>query len=254
LVRCGSPANRKQCTAYMHCHDFHQFSSPKPNFQVEIKSKSTCNKDFSRFARKNSDFPHLFQLSQHKTHILRARAPPYEPQPTCTTPTRVRARAPSNNTTQSSLKSANPPSNLRSVRASRAYARIRGSGSPRLARRGARVYARVHRPAACARIAAMPSEIYDLGNGFTYIKFAWTCDRELNPQFDDCPDVGWAGIIMTCPHGNQGTIRFVISGHRLYQGGWTVESWDPLTVSPSVQFLNPSCCHGFIREGKWVGC
>lgn len=32
---------------------------------------------------------------------------------------------------------------------------------------------------------------------------------------------------------------------------WTVESWDPLTLSPSL--LCQACGnHGFIREGKWV--
>lgn len=32
---------------------------------------------------------------------------------------------------------------------------------------------------------------------------------------------------------------------------WTLESWDPLTISPSLLCL--SCrSHGFIRAGKWV--
>lgn len=32
---------------------------------------------------------------------------------------------------------------------------------------------------------------------------------------------------------------------------WTVESWDPLTLSPSL--LCPQCGHhGWIRDGKWV--
>lgn len=32
---------------------------------------------------------------------------------------------------------------------------------------------------------------------------------------------------------------------------WKVESWDPLTISPSV--LCTLCGnHGFIREGKWI--
>lgn len=34
---------------------------------------------------------------------------------------------------------------------------------------------------------------------------------------------------------------------------WTVESYEPLTLSPSL--LCTACnSHGFIREGKWVGC
>lgn len=32
---------------------------------------------------------------------------------------------------------------------------------------------------------------------------------------------------------------------------WTLESRDPITISPSVNF---TCCgcHGFIQQGKWV--
>jgi hypothetical protein len=42
-----------------------------------------------------------------------------------------------------------------------------------------------------------------------------------------------------------------VPGHRLFQGGWTVESQEPLTLSPSI--LRIECgCHGFIRDGKWV--
>jgi Family of unknown function (DUF6527) len=36
---------------------------------------------------------------------------------------------------------------------------------------------------------------------------------------------------------------------------WQVESWEPLTISPSVLCsLDKGGCgaHGFIREGKWV--
>lgn len=34
---------------------------------------------------------------------------------------------------------------------------------------------------------------------------------------------------------------------------WQVESWDPLTISPSIRCL---ICdnHGFIRQGRWEGC
>lgn len=31
---------------------------------------------------------------------------------------------------------------------------------------------------------------------------------------------------------------------------WTVESWQPLTISPSV--AAPCGLHGFIRNGEWV--
>lgn len=34
---------------------------------------------------------------------------------------------------------------------------------------------------------------------------------------------------------------------------WTVESWDPLTLSPSI--LCRTCgLHGYIRGGKWIPC
>jgi len=36
----------------------------------------------------------------------------------------------------------------------------------------------------------------------------------------------------------------------LNQAMWQVESWEPLTVSPSV--LCSCGDHGFIREGRWV--
>lgn len=33
---------------------------------------------------------------------------------------------------------------------------------------------------------------------------------------------------------------------------WVVQSWDPLTLSPSLRCSCPCADHGFIREGKWV--
>ena len=34
---------------------------------------------------------------------------------------------------------------------------------------------------------------------------------------------------------------------------WTVESWEPLTLSPSIQCGCRGCSHhGFIRDGRWV--
>lgn len=32
---------------------------------------------------------------------------------------------------------------------------------------------------------------------------------------------------------------------------WNVESWDPLTLSPSI-LLKTCGLHGFIRNGRWV--
>lgn len=37
---------------------------------------------------------------------------------------------------------------------------------------------------------------------------------------------------------------------------WTVEQWDPLTVTPSVRAMSgpgmSECLHGWIRAGRWV--
>lgn len=94
------------------------------------------------------------------------------------------------------------------------------------------------------------SEVFDLGNGYSYTKFSWHPERVLNPQYADVPDVKWCGIIIRCPHG-EGGIQFIIPGHRVFQKGWTVVSWDPLTLTPSIE--RKECgCHGFIRNGKWV--
>lgn len=48
-----------------------------------------------------------------------------------------------------------------------------------------------------------------------------------------------------------GGIHFAPHGHPV----WTVESWNPLTCSPSFA-CHCGTCHGFIREGRWVsaGC
>jgi hypothetical protein len=36
---------------------------------------------------------------------------------------------------------------------------------------------------------------------------------------------------------------------------WTVESYEPLTLSPSLLCTMPDCGnHGYIRQGKWVSC
>lgn len=114
----------------------------------------------------------------------------------------------------------------------------------------------------------------DIGHGVTIHAFGWKPDRELNPQYDGIPDIEWAGIIIDHPFGpgpteeryrglynmnsqmgqcssavtfDSETMRRVnLNGPR-----WTVESFYPLTISPSVL-----CCacgyHGFIRQGLWV--
>lgn len=97
----------------------------------------------------------------------------------------------------------------------------------------------------------------DLENGY-YLKFTmWQPDRELNPQYRGVPDIERIGAILRCPHGNRGGLMFkqadpVYEGIFKDRNWWDVVSWEPLTINPSIQLLAPSCCHGYIREGKWV--
>lgn len=89
----------------------------------------------------------------------------------------------------------------------------------------------------------------DFGSGFTGHWVGWHPDRKLNPQYEGIPDSDKAMLLLKCPHGEGGvTIKGEMPGN---EEGWTVESWEPLTLSPSIH--RTECgCHGFIREGKWV--
>lgn len=101
------------------------------------------------------------------------------------------------------------------------------------------------------------SEQIDIGHGFSMSYFRWAPDRELNPQYADIPDVDRAGIIVDCPHGIGGAVHFDV-GERMKEifpnsNFWTVQSWDPLTLDPSI--LCTECgCHGYIRNGAWEPC
>lgn len=98
----------------------------------------------------------------------------------------------------------------------------------------------------------------DLGFGHTASFFAWCPDRDLNPQDADRPDIDRAGLFVAHPDPAGGecksAIHFDLPGaEHLADGGhrWTVESWEPLTVAPSL--LCRRCGdHGFIRDGRWV--
>jgi hypothetical protein len=98
----------------------------------------------------------------------------------------------------------------------------------------------------------------DLGDGHTLRWTSWAPDRSIPAnaeRFADVPDDLRAGAIVT--HTTDKTETGLCEGHislnAAVNGGhphWTVESWDPLTLSPS---LLCSCGdHGFIRGGKWV--
>jgi hypothetical protein len=98
----------------------------------------------------------------------------------------------------------------------------------------------------------------DLGEDHALAFTSWKPDRELNPQWADLHDVErigaivrhkradggdcWSGIYFDCP-----------VAWRVFnpQSIWAVESWEPLTLSPSL--LCRICGdHGWIKEGKWV--
>jgi hypothetical protein len=101
------------------------------------------------------------------------------------------------------------------------------------------------------------SDSLDLGHDHMLRYTTWAPDRELNPQYADLPDVKWIGAIIAHRKADgelcEGAIFFDSeTARRVFpdKSRWTVESWEPLTLSPS---LLCSCGdHGFIREGKWI--
>ena len=104
-------------------------------------------------------------------------------------------------------------------------------------------------------MAPVLSESIDLGSGFKLEWTSWRPDRDLNPQYDGIPDLGKMGAVVTCRHGIEGSILFdhgeqyaiLFPNHPK----WSVMSWDPLTLEPSIAC--GSChCHGWIRDGVWI--
>lgn len=98
----------------------------------------------------------------------------------------------------------------------------------------------------------------DLGDGHTLRYFRWAPDRELNPQYAGIPDAPKAGAIVGHQRPDdgsycEGAVTFDVPAMRA-QGReklWSVESFEPLTLSPSL--LCTECGdHGFIRAGRWV--
>ena len=96
----------------------------------------------------------------------------------------------------------------------------------------------------------------DLGDGHVLSWTSWSPDRELNPQYADLPDVERFGAIISHDHNGQlcrHAIRFSGPVQQLLEPGrpvWTVQSWEPLTLSPSIGA--PCGDHGYIRNGTWV--
>ena len=95
----------------------------------------------------------------------------------------------------------------------------------------------------------------DLGSGHVGFKASWSPDRDLNPQYDGIPDIPWCGLTIehTAPDGAEcsGHITFAVPGTEIWpHHKWTVISFDPLHVEPSI--LCDCGDHGFIRDGRWV--
>ena len=98
----------------------------------------------------------------------------------------------------------------------------------------------------------------DIGHGHTIRFTQWAPNRELNPQYADLPDVDPWGLLVdhAKPGGGPcdgGAVTFDSAVARQVDPArpkWTIESLDPLTISPSL--LCQCGDHGFIRDGRWV--
>lgn len=97
----------------------------------------------------------------------------------------------------------------------------------------------------------------DLGDEHALRFYRWAPDRGINPQYEGIPDVERYGAIVyhkkkdgsECWSGVtfESEVAKKIGDDR---PSWKVESWEPLTLSPSL--LCRLCGdHGFIRNGKW---
>lgn len=99
----------------------------------------------------------------------------------------------------------------------------------------------------------------DIGHDHAILFLRFAPDRALNPQYKDIPDCDKAIIHIDHPRADgQGgmcvSAAILSVAPEVLKGGaptWDVESWEPLTLSPSLLCRNCGD-HGFIREGRWV--
>lgn len=90
------------------------------------------------------------------------------------------------------------------------------------------------------------NEPLDLGHGVTLQFTSWgNYDRvgyiEDHPRPDGTPRIGGGGLF------DLPGVREAFPGRDV----WQVESWEPLTLSPSL--LCSACGHhGFVRNGQWI--
>lgn len=104
----------------------------------------------------------------------------------------------------------------------------------------------------------------DFGSGVRACWTSWGPDRDLNPQYADVPDVDRFGLIIDHPDARDPSQRhasgITFDGPVQAQVApntprWQVESWEPLTLSPSILCtIEKGGCglHGYIRGGLWV--
>ena len=97
----------------------------------------------------------------------------------------------------------------------------------------------------------------DLGQEHLLSFTRWAPDRRLNPQYAHLPDVERYGAIIRHFRdlGNICTSAITFDGPvqrelATEHSFWTVETWEPLTLTPSL--LCQCGDHGWIREGCWV--
>lgn len=97
-----------------------------------------------------------------------------------------------------------------------------------------------------------PSQPLDLGGGHQ-LRFTGPADGQGHPigviERHPRPDTGQSceGSLLfdTAPD------RFRTTGDGSARPTWHVESWEPLTLSPSI--LCTACGnHGFVRDGRWA--
>ncbi len=98
---------------------------------------------------------------------------------------------------------------------------------------------------------------FDLGYDHLLRFTSWAPDRKLNPQYDGLPDVERIGVIVSHLRADgtvcEGSLLFDSDvARRVFpdQERWTVVSFDPLTLDPSIKC---SCGdRGHIRDGCWI--
>jgi hypothetical protein len=105
-------------------------------------------------------------------------------------------------------------------------------------------------------------KLIDIGSGFRISYYRWAPDDlpENRKRYGvPLPRVEKAGLILRHPRADGkpteciGSVQFDLPETRQALTGakWKVDSWEPLTLSPSIRCLECGA-HGYIRSGRWV--